>query len=162
MNNIVLFFESIDKIISNKNQANAVKSLFNICFESAYVDSDGSFVDPNEGWQSYDLKQLVDPASTNNKHVKNLLAMAKDKRENTGISDKTERELRNASSDVVSGSFDRMAKESDTRRKIERIQEMLNAKYGFNLVVDGKWGKQTDAAWKHHKIQMKNKNAISK
>lgn len=180
MNTIRCFYESVDAICPNKIQADAVKSLFRACFENGAPDKiimnygetkpsdeDGSetagqFEDPNSGWMSHDVKNLLDPSTARSKLMRRRLADAQKRKTGSEISADDERYMRNAASAVADGNYygankfseDAIAKNQNasTKEKIKKIQIMLNKKYPtLNLAVDGIWGKQTDAAWKRYK-----------
>lgn len=180
MNNTQYFFESIDAICSNKMQADAVKSIFKACFEDGapdkiimnYSETDqsdednnenqGKFEDPNAGWMSHDVKNLLDPTTAKSKLLRRRLADSKKRKTGSEISEDDERYMRNAGSATANGNYygaqkfseDAIAENNDEQKKekIKKIQRMLNKKYPeLNLDVDGKWGPKTDAAWKRYK-----------
>lgn len=180
MNTIRYFFESVDAICSNKMQAEAVKSIFRACFEDGAPDKiimnygetspseednskkKGQFEDPNSGWMSQDVKNVLDPSTARSKLLRRRLADAQKRKTGTEVSKDDERYMRNAGSAVADGNYygaqkfseDATAKNNDGQKteKIKRIQRMLNKKYPtLKLDVDGKWGSKTDAAWKRYK-----------
>lgn len=54
------------------------------------------------------------------------------------------------------GNYGSIAADEETRQRTMRWQNFLNKKLGLNLAVDGKWGKNTAAAYKQY-LETKNK-----
>lgn len=168
MSTVDTFKEYASRLRLSKAQLEAVTECFKACFESEedvgvepavteIPDSTtpsedrsrtASFRDDNM-WGDVSMKDVL---KTNNDRLAKMMKAKKVPRVKTG----DEKTIMDYGRDVVNGNFHNIVSSEEDRQRNMRWQKFLNKTLGVNLVVDGKWGKKTDAAYRQYLAQ-KNK-----
>ena len=169
-NQVDMFKYYASQLNLSKPQLEAVTNCFKACFEADETatnaatgtepnvtkqpdetapaenrQQNGSFQD-NNMWSDVQMKELL---KTNNGRLQQMMNN-KGSRGVAKVSKGDEKAIMNAGRDVVNGNYHNIVNNEEARQRNMRWQNFLNKKLGLNLAVDGKWGKETAAAYKQY------------
>lgn len=172
MSNVDTFRQYASQIDLSPAQLEAVTECFQACFEA----DEGEQADNGSEHAATETPDTTAPSEARQPHESfsddNMftdvsmnellktdnprLAKMMNAKKAAGVSKGDAKTLQTLAQHASGGNYGSIAANEETRQRTMRWQNFLNKKLGLNLAVDGKWGKNTNAAYKQY-LETKNK-----